>query len=56
MTAPLGLDHYIVKFLLDKDPSKCSEIGLHNVGGHSLGGTSCRSVKHFRQLYEAKRF
>ena len=56
LTAPLNLEHVFLKFFCDAEPSKCSELGLHNVGGHYEAGTSVRCLTHYRQIYEAKRF
>ena len=56
LTAKTSLDDRLIKYLLDMDPSKCSEIGKHTAGGHSIGGTSSRCFKHFGQLLKSKRF
>ena len=34
MTAPFNLEYPAIRFASDSDPSKCSDIGLHNFGGH----------------------
>lgn len=56
MAALFNFEYPAVRFICDKDPSKCSELGLHNIGGHYQAGTSVRSITHFRQIFEAKRF
>ena len=54
--APFNVEYPAVRLICDQDPSKCSELGLHNIGGHYQAGTSVRSITHFRQILQAKRF
>ena len=56
MTAPFNFEHAFLKLFTDEDPGKCSELGMHNIGGHYQAGTAVRCITHFRQMYEAKRF
>ena len=56
ITAPFNLEYPAIRFVCDKEPSKCSDLGLHNVGGHYQAGVSTRCIAHYRQIYEAKRF
>ena len=51
-----GLEDRLIKYMTDMDPSKCSEIGKHTVGGHSVGGASSRCFEHFSQIVKSKRF
>lgn len=56
MTAPFNFEHLFLKLITDSEPDKCSELGMHNIGGHYQAGTSVRCITHFRQIYESKRF
>ena len=56
MTAPIPFEKVFLKYICDTDPSKCSELGLHNVGGHYQAGTSVRCITHYRQIFESKCF
>ena len=37
----------ILSYTSDPNPSKCSEIGRHVLGGHDNQGTSKRAARHF---------
>eukprot|EP00354_Favella_ehrenbergii_P009296 CAMPEP_0170477390 /NCGR_PEP_ID=MMETSP0123-20130129/18684_1 /TAXON_ID=182087 /ORGANISM="Favella ehrenbergii, Strain Fehren 1" /LENGTH=144 /DNA_ID=CAMNT_0010749139 /DNA_START=568 /DNA_END=999 /DNA_ORIENTATION=- len=54
--APFNVEYPAVRFICDRDPTQCSELGLHNIGGHYQAGTSVRTISHFRQILQAKRF
>lgn len=56
LTSPINFERAFLWLYCDGDPSKCSDLGMHNIGGHYQAGTAVRCITHFRQCYEAKRF
>ena len=34
MTAPFNIEYHFLKNITDEDPSKISDLGVYNVGGH----------------------
>ena len=34
LTAPINIEYPAVMWVADQDPSLCSDLGLHNAGGH----------------------
>ena len=55
-TAWVGSEDKLIKYMMDVDPKKCTDIGKHVIGGHMVGGTSRRSAANFNQMVKAKKF